>query len=85
MGRTIVVQVCTGTTCYVLGGAQLLTLEDALPGHLREAVRIEGINCIEACRDESAGRPPFVTIDGEVLAEASIPRVIERLEDLLKR
>lgn len=80
MDKTCTVTVCTGTACYVLGGAELLAIEDRLPGSLRGRIVLEGAACLGLCRDRSRGSPPFVRIDGEILAEATLERVLARVE-----
>lgn len=80
MDKTCTVTVCTGTACYVLGGAEILAIEDRLPEALRGRIVLEGAACLGLCKDRSKGKPPFVRIDGEILAEASLDRVLSRVE-----
>ncbi len=84
--RCIHIQICTGTACFVLGGADLLLLKEELytlwsqQGISREAidrsVHLTGSTCIDRCRD-SQERPPFVTIDGEIFGEATIQKIAD--------
>jgi NADH:ubiquinone oxidoreductase subunit E len=77
------VVVCTGTACYVMGGAEILALEDRLPEALRGRVVLEGATCLGLCREGAMGGPPFVRIDGEVLCEATLERVVAKVESSL--
>ncbi len=79
MSEKITLTICTGTTCYVLGGAQLLVIEDSLPIDVREKVVVEGAMCLEHCKDSSKGNAPFVLIDGDVMSEATVAKIIEAL------
>ncbi len=82
MGEKIKVMICSGTTCYVLGGAQLMMLEDMLPPDLKDRVEIVGSTCLEACKGKGAKKPPFVKVNDVLIGEASVPGVIEYLRKL---
>lgn len=83
------VRICTGTACFVLGGAELLLLEDELISRwdafgitaeqIREHIRISGIPCAGSCREQLL-RPPFVQIDGTLFGSASLDMIIDILE-----
>ena len=82
---TIEINICTGTACYVMGGSELLLLEDELPDAWKEQVRISGSPCLGYCRDRQNGKAPFVCFDGIPVPRATIPLILkligERLED----
>ncbi len=70
------IRICTGTTCYVMGASDLLTLEDYIPGINRNSIRISGATCLGFCRDKKL-KPPFVEIDGEIISQADLEKVLE--------
>ena len=74
------VSICTGTACYVLGGADLLLLGDYLTEKIRSNVEITGSPCLGFCQADSSLKPPMVLIDDCVMGEASIQKIIEELE-----
>ena len=81
------VDICTGTTCFVMGGSELLLLEEQLPDDLKEVTKINGSPCIGICKHADYGKAqadhaPFVQIDGEVVDEASIQKVVDHLRRL---
>lgn len=78
MGKKFKITICSGTTCYVMGGAHLMLLAESLPAELKEQVEIIDSNCIQACRDGKA-LPPFVRINDYLMAEASIAKVVDYL------
>lgn len=78
-------QICQGTTCYVMGAASLASLEAHLPEDLAGRVRVTGCRCLGLCLDGAFGGAPYVTIDGEVLARATPESVIAALRARLKR
>jgi len=80
MSAKVQVQICVGTACHIMGAADLITIEDLLAEPLRERVEIKGVTCIGLCKDETCGKPPFVIIDGETLSEATLDKVLRRIE-----
>ena len=81
------VTVCTGTTCFVMGGSELLLLEDQLPSELRETTEIEGATCLEFCKGSAYGaaqsdHAPFVKINDTVLEQATAGKIIDHLKTL---
>lgn len=78
----IIVTVCAGTTCVVMGGSNLLMLEEQLPQHLRGRVKVKGARCLELCDGSHPNEAPYVKINGELLVDATLPRILARLETL---
>jgi NADH:ubiquinone oxidoreductase subunit E len=83
MSKKITVAICTGTACYVMGASDILLLEENLPASLRDRVEISGATCLAHCKDSKNGKPPYVTIDGIVMAQASLPKVLNRLREIV--
>lgn len=83
--RTIVVTVCSGTACYILGGSHLLTLKDHLkPEHARR-VMLTGSPCLNHCKDRKEGlRPPYVTVDGQIHSGLNLDEFKALVESVLE-
>jgi len=80
------VTICTGTACFVMGGSELLLLEEQLPNELKAITEIEGSPCIGTCKQSEFGKTqsdhaPFVQIDDEVMEQANIQKIIEYLRE----
>ena len=85
------VQICTGTTCFVMGGADLLLLEEVAVERwgkwgvtiekFEQRVEIAGLPCSDACRQKEK-KPPFAFINDELISEATIDSLLEKLEPL---
>lgn len=71
------ITICTGTACYILGGAELLLLEEKMPPNLLDKVIIKGSPCLGLCKNEKAGRPPFVKVNDNIIHEANITKIID--------
>ncbi|HNW36634.1 MAG TPA: (2Fe-2S) ferredoxin domain-containing protein [Candidatus Ozemobacteraceae bacterium] len=80
--KKIIIRICSGTTCFVMGAAELQTLAEHLPLEMKERVEIQLSHCLGLCNDRNFSRAPFVTIDSEPMGEATIPGIIARLETL---
>lgn len=80
MSQKIIIRICTGTTCYVLGGAQLLALEDELPADVRERVSIEGALCFQLCKAREPLRAPFARVNATLISEATVPKIIAEIQ-----
>jgi NADH:ubiquinone oxidoreductase subunit E len=79
----IKVEICVGTTCHILGASRLQHLEDFLPEDLKDKVDITGSHCLNACKNDNFGSAPFVRIDGVIMGNASIDRIIAKLYELI--
>lgn len=73
----IVVDVCLGTLCFVMGGSAFEMMAEELPDDLKNRVIIKGMNCPGYCNSQSNGRPPFVKVNGQLITEANVNKVIE--------
>lgn len=80
MSQKIIVRICTGTTCYVLGGAQLLALEDELPTDVRARVSIEGALCFQLCKEDECRKAPFAWVNEILISEATVPKIIAEIQ-----
>jgi NADH:ubiquinone oxidoreductase subunit E len=82
MADKIKVTICSGTACYVMGASDLLLLEENLPENLKDRVEIEGENCLGYCKDSKNGRAPYVLVNGELMAGATVVSVIAKVQEL---
>lgn len=81
------VTICTGTACFVMGGSELLLLEEQLPDDLKAITEIEGSPCMGNCKRLENSKPnsaqaPFVKVDGELIEQANTQKIIDYLRGL---
>lgn len=81
--KKIKINICAGTTCFVMGASYLQSLEDHLSNDVKELIEIDGARCLGLCKNDNYGSAPYVLIDGEAMCEATIPKILERIELLL--
>lgn len=80
----LTVKICTGTLCYVMGGAELQLLGECLPENLVDRVEIRGSTCLDVCNQENKGKAPYVMVGDTLISEATIAKVIEIIKEKLK-
>ena len=81
--KKITVSICTGTACFVMGASELMLLEEELSPELKEIVEVEGITCLDLCKNAECGKAPFVKINDQVISQASLPLVLEKIHQLV--
>lgn len=81
MSEKIKVVICSGTACYVMGASEILLLEESLPEELKSRVEIEGATCLGFCKDSKNGKAPFVSVNGELIAGATLPNVLMKIQE----
>lgn len=72
----LVVEICAGTSCYLLGSQDLIDAVETLPSEKRAKIDLRGVSCLAAC-----GRGPNVRIKGVVLSNMTPERLLQILED----
>ena len=82
--KKIKVSICTGTACFVMGASEIMLLEEKLSDELKDMVEVEGITCFEKCKNHECGKAPFVKINDEIIQEASLIKVLEKIEEIAK-
>jgi NADH:ubiquinone oxidoreductase subunit E len=82
----ISVKVCLGTTCFVMGSANLQELIDIVPQRYGEKVDVSGVPCLGLCAtDWEFSKAPYVKVDNDVIKEATVEKVISAIEAKLNK
>lgn len=80
----ITVRVCTGTTCFVMGGANLQELNNIIPKKYGDKVEVMGSPCLGLCSIKwEYSKAPYVKIDDDIIEEATLDKVIDTLDKKL--
>lgn len=77
MKKTVTVEICTGTTCFVMGAGHLLNLPDELPEELKDLVDIRGTHCLGVCNNPANGIPPFARVGQTLMSDVSAESIIK--------
>lgn len=85
MDKKISVQVCLGTTCFVMGSANLQELIDLVPRKYGDKVEVTGANCLGLCSIEwEYSKAPYVKVDDDVIKEATVEKVLAAIDEKIK-
>lgn len=79
------VKVCLGTTCFVMGSANLQELIDIVPQKYGEKVDVSGVPCLGLCStDWEFSKAPYVKVDNDIIKEATVEKVLHAIDEKLK-
>ncbi len=82
----IKVDVCLGTTCFVMGGSHLQELTEILPRKYGDKVEVNGSTCLEMCSNNTEySKAPYVRVNDEIISEATIEKVLEKINEILNK
>ncbi len=84
--KKVNIEICIGTTCFVMGASQLQGLEDSLPEDIADKVEIKEVRCMDFCKQQDHGyqKGPFVKINDKIIGEANVSSVIYEIREALK-
>lgn len=80
----VIVKICTGTLCYVMGGSELQLLGEYVPEEIQDKVEIKGATCLDFCNAVGSAKAPFVTVNDKVVSNATIAKVLNVIQEELK-
>lgn len=82
----ITVKICAGTSCFVMGAAQIQSLEFNAPDDIKDAIDIVEVRCMGLCKDVKTkyNHGPFVMVNDELIEEASYEKVVSKIRDAIK-
>lgn len=80
MEKKIKVRICVGTSCFVMGAAQIQSLEFNAPADIADQIEIIEERCMNLCKDIKSkyNRGPFVFVNEELIEEASYEKVVAK-------
>lgn len=75
--KKVLVEICVGTACYVMGASELMLIEDYLTPEQKECVEIKGTTCLDVCQHSEHGKAPFVRIDGQIYDQVNVRSLVD--------
>lgn len=80
--EVINVQICSGTTCFVMGSSFLNELYDIIPQKYGDKVVVKPSLCLGQCsKSDKHSKAPYVKINDVVVSEATIEKVLSAIEE----
>lgn len=84
--KKVSVKVCLGTTCFVMGSANLQELIEIVPSKYGNKVDVSGVPCLGLCSvDWEFSKAPYVKVDNEIIKEATVEKVIAAIDKALEK
>lgn len=85
--KKVKIKICCGTSCFVMGAAQIQVLEFAPPADIADKIEIEESRCMNLCKDTTAkyNRGPFVMVNDVVIEEANFEKVVNKVREILNQ
>jgi len=74
----LLVEICAGTACLLLGSQDLVVAVEALPPGQRQQIDLREVTCLQCCR-----KGPSVRVAGRVLSNMKPDGLLEVMEDYL--
>ena len=82
--KKVSVKVCLGTTCFVMGSANLQELIEIVPAKYGNKVDVSGVPCLGLCSvDWEFSKAPYVKVNNEVIKEATVEKVLNEIDKQL--
>ncbi len=79
--ESIEVKICSGTTCFVMGSSFLNELYELIPQKYGDKVTVTQSLCLGQCsQSDTHAQAPYVLVDDEVVAEATVEKVLSAIE-----
>ncbi len=83
----IKIRICVGTSCFVMGSAQIQSLEFNAPADIADHIEIVEERCMGLCREIAVkhNHGPFVFVDDELIESATYEKVVAKIREKLKK
>lgn len=81
----IELEICLGTACFVMGANQLQDIEERFPEDWKDKVDVKAQSCLELCSNDEYSKAPFVKIDGDVMSEATVEKIMDVLSQKIEK
>ncbi len=83
--KKIEVKVCMGTTCFVMGSANLQELSEIIPRKFGDNVTVTASPCLGLCSSNwEYSKAPYVKVNDEIVSEATVEKVLSKIEEGLE-
>lgn len=83
MKDKIHIRICVGTYSYIMGGAELMNLNEEIHEPWKDQIKIDAAVSLPGC-DEKTMTPPFVEINGELMCEASKEKILREIKKIME-
>jgi len=78
--KKIDLDICIGTTCFVMGANRLQEISEYLPVEWANLVEVRANTCLGLCQNNEYSKAPYVKIDGEIMSNASVEKILVEIK-----
>ena len=75
------ITICTGTLCYIMGGADILDIETELSKLFKDKIAIKASPCLGFCEGENKQNPPCIMVGDNLIPDATVEKIIYQLKN----
>lgn len=76
------ITICSGTLCYIMGGADIFEIETKLCEITKEKIHVKASTCLGYCEGDEKQNPPCVKINNSLIPDATIEKIINYLKNI---
>lgn len=80
MDKKLTVKICTGTLCYVTGGAELQSIDEHIPEHMLDKIDIIGMTCADHEDGDNGPQSPVVKVGDKFIGDATVESVVAAIK-----
>ncbi len=80
----VIVEICMGTTCFVMGGSGLEEFVDLLDDEEKAQVEVRPSSCVGLCKDREFGKAPYAIVNGVPVSEATVASIACKVRAFIK-
>jgi len=77
-------EICCGTTCYMMGANSLLNIENEMPADLRGKTDVRALPCLGLCGDKELAGAPYVKLNGQIIEKATAEKIYAKMREMLE-
>ena len=81
--RKITVEICMGTTCFVLGANEFSTIDEQVSQRWPGLVDIRPVHCLGDCRGGAFHGAPYMKVNDVPVGKAHPQMLMSMLEEML--
>lgn len=76
--KKLLIEICIGTSCHLLGSQDLIDALEELSDEVKNNIDVQGVTCLKSC-----GKGPNIRINGIVVPNVTPEQLIEIVQDNL--
>ena len=84
--KKVKVQICQGTTCFVMGGDIVKSMLDTIEKKYADKIEITSVRCLGLCdKSDAFSKAPYVCVEDEIISSANLEKVTQAIESRLEK